>query len=60
LAQDSYRARHYNGFDVGAMLTVSLNLLQFAVMGSVFANHIYGIDNPKIGLLSVGEEKNQG
>ncbi len=48
-------------FDVGANVDCKpLNLLQFAVMGSVFANHIYGIDNPKIGLLSVGEEKTKG
>lgn len=48
-------------FDVGANVDCKpLNLLQFAVMGSVFANHIYGINNPKIGLLSVGEEKTKG
>lgn len=48
-------------FDVGANVDCKpLHLLQFAVMGSVFANHIYGINNPKIGLLSVGEEKTKG
>ncbi len=48
-------------FDVGANVDCRpLHLLQFAVMGSVFANHIYGIDNPKVGLLSVGEEKTKG
>jgi glycerol-3-phosphate acyltransferase PlsX len=48
-------------FDVGANVDCKpLNLLQFAVMGSVFANHIYGINDPKIGLLSVGEEKTKG
>lgn len=48
-------------FDVGANVDCKpLHLLQFAVMGSVFANHIYGIDNPKVGLLSVGEEKSKG
>jgi len=48
-------------FDVGANVDCKpLNLLQFAVMGSVFANHIYGINNPKVGLLSVGEEKTKG
>lgn len=47
--------------DVGANVDCKpLHLLQFAVMGSVFANHIYGIDNPKVGLLSVGEEKTKG
>ena len=48
-------------FDVGANVDCKpLNLLQFAVMGSVYANHIYGIENPKVGLLSVGEEKTKG
>jgi glycerol-3-phosphate acyltransferase PlsX len=48
-------------FDVGANVDCKpLNLLQFAVMGSVYANHIYGIENPKIGLLSVGEERSKG
>lgn len=48
-------------FDVGANVDCKpINLLQFAVMGSVFANHIYGIENPTIGLLSVGEEKSKG
>lgn len=48
-------------FDVGANVDCKpLQLVQFAVMGSVFANHIYGINNPKIGLLSVGEEKSKG
>jgi len=48
-------------FDVGANVDCKpINLLQFAVMGSVFANHIYGIDNPTVGLLSVGEEKSKG
>jgi glycerol-3-phosphate acyltransferase PlsX len=29
-------------------------------MGSVYANHIYDIENPTVGLLSVGEEKTKG
>jgi len=48
-------------FDVGANVdSKPLNLLQFAVMGSVYANHMYGIENPTVGLLSVGEEKTKG
>lgn len=48
-------------FDVGANVDCKpLNLLEFAVMGSVFAEHIYGINNPTVGLLSVGEEKSKG
>jgi phosphate acyltransferase len=48
-------------FDVGANVDCKpLNLLEFAVMGSVYANHIYKIENPTVGLLSVGEEKSKG
>lgn len=47
--------------DVGANVDCKpINLLQFAVMGSVFVNHIYGIENPTVGLLNVGEEKSKG
>jgi phosphate acyltransferase len=35
-------------------------LVQFAQMGSVFARHRFGIDDPKIGLLSIGEESSKG
>jgi glycerol-3-phosphate acyltransferase PlsX len=48
-------------FDVGANVDCKpVNLMEFAVMGSVFANHIYKIENPTVGLLSVGEEKSKG
>lgn len=48
-------------FDVGANVDCKpINLLEFAVMGSVYANHIYDIENPRVGLLSVGEEKSKG
>jgi len=48
-------------FDVGANVDCKpLHLLQFAVMGAVYANHIHNIENPTIGLLSVGEEKEKG
>lgn len=47
--------------DVGANVDCKpLNLLEFAIMGSVFSTHIYGIENPTIGLLNVGEEKSKG
>jgi glycerol-3-phosphate acyltransferase PlsX len=36
------------------------NLLQFAFMGSVYAEHLLGRDKPKVGLLSIGEEKSKG
>jgi len=36
------------------------NLLQFAIMGSIYAEKVRGIKNPKIGLLSNGEEAGKG
>ncbi|RME05575.1 MAG: phosphate acyltransferase PlsX, partial [Anaerolineae bacterium] len=36
------------------------HLLQFAVMGSIYAQSALGIDNPRIGLLSNGEEAGKG
>ncbi len=35
-------------------------LVQFAVMGAVFARRRYGIDDPSVALLSIGEEKSKG
>jgi glycerol-3-phosphate acyltransferase PlsX len=35
-------------------------LVQFAQMGSVYAKHRFGIENPKVGLLSIGEEPTKG
>jgi glycerol-3-phosphate acyltransferase PlsX len=37
-----------------------MHLLQFAVMGSVYANKVRGVQNPRIGLLSIGEEPGKG
>jgi glycerol-3-phosphate acyltransferase PlsX len=36
------------------------NLNQFAVLGSLFAEHILGIANPKVGLVNIGEEEGKG
>lgn len=36
------------------------NVLQFAVMGSVYANKVRGIANPRVGLISNGEETGKG
>jgi phosphate acyltransferase len=36
------------------------NLNQFAVLGSLFAEHILGIENPKVGLINIGEEEGKG
>jgi glycerol-3-phosphate acyltransferase PlsX len=35
-------------------------LVQFAQMGAVFARERYGIDEPRVGLLSIGEESSKG
>ena len=35
-------------------------LVQFAIMGQVYAQSLLGIENPKIGLLSNGEEEGKG
>jgi glycerol-3-phosphate acyltransferase PlsX len=35
-------------------------LVQFAQMGSVFARHRLGVDQPRVGLLSIGEEHSKG
>ena len=37
-----------------------VHLLQFAFMGSLFAERILGIRNPRVGLLSIGEEGGKG
>ena len=47
--------------DAGAVVDCSVqNLEQFAVMGSVYAQNALGIADPRVGLLSVGEEKSKG
>lgn len=47
--------------DVGANVdTKPSNLFEFAVMGSVYMQEIFGVNNPRIGLLSVGEEDSKG
>ncbi|MBR2633728.1 MAG: phosphate acyltransferase PlsX [Lentisphaeria bacterium] len=37
-----------------------LNLLQFAVMGSIYAEYLFKMQSPKVGLLSVGGEDSKG
>lgn len=36
------------------------NLLQFAIMGSIYAERVRGVKNPKVGLISNGEEEGKG
>ncbi len=35
-------------------------LLQFAIMGSIYASQVTGIEHPRVGLLSIGEEDIKG
>src|SRR6202048_4202142 len=36
------------------------NLVQFAIMGSVFSAHVLGYNNPSVALMSIGEEDSKG
>jgi glycerol-3-phosphate acyltransferase PlsX len=36
------------------------NLAQFARMGAIFADRVLGVANPRVALLSIGEEKGKG
>ena len=52
---------------VGVLLDVGANadckadvLYQFGILGSLFAQYVCGINNPKVGLLNLGEEKTKG
>ena len=51
----------------GIMLDVGANadckpdtLLQFGILGRLFAENILGISNPKVGLINIGEEEEKG
>ena len=51
----------------GVLLDAGLNadckpehLNQFAVLGSLYAEYIFNVTNPKIGLMNVGEEEGKG
>lgn len=55
------------GGGTGLLLDVGLNvdckpeqLNQFAIMGSVYAQLILGIDKPTVGLMNIGEEESKG
>ncbi|HEY6162188.1 MAG TPA: phosphate acyltransferase PlsX [Bacteroidia bacterium] len=52
---------------VGLILDVGINadckpdvLYQFGVLGSLYAEHVYKIKTPKVGLLNIGEEAEKG
>ncbi len=37
-----------------------IHLVQFGVMGSVYAEYLLGMQNPRIGLMNIGEEASKG
>lgn len=48
-------------FDAGSSVdSKPQHLYEYAVLGSIFAKEIYGIENPSVGILSVGEEETKG
>jgi glycerol-3-phosphate acyltransferase PlsX len=54
-------AGHAVLLDVGANVSCKpQHLMQFAVMGHLFSKKIIGIDSPRVGLMSVGEEESKG
>jgi len=47
--------------DVGSNADCKADVLyQFAILGSLYAQNVYGIEKPKIGLLNIGEEETKG
>ncbi|MGA2362006.1 MAG: phosphate acyltransferase PlsX [Candidatus Aminicenantales bacterium] len=47
--------------DVGANANCQPNnLVQFAIMGKIFMETIMALPNPRVGLMSIGEEKSKG
>ncbi len=47
--------------DVGANVdSKPRNILEFAIMGTIYLKAIFGLENPSVGLLSIGEEESKG
>jgi glycerol-3-phosphate acyltransferase PlsX len=36
------------------------HLVQFALMGACYSKHMFGVENPRVGILSIGEEPTKG
>jgi len=52
---------HAYMLDLGANISASaVQLCQFAMMGSIVARDVYGIREPRVGLLNVGDEEIKG
>lgn len=47
--------------DVGSNADCKADVLyQFAVLGALYAKNVYGIENPRVALLNIGEEETKG
>lgn len=47
--------------DVGSNADCKADVLyQFAVLGSLYAKNVYGVESPRIALLNIGEEESKG
>jgi len=47
--------------DVGANIACKpINLYQYAVMATIYSKQLFGITNPRVGLMSIGEEDAKG
>ncbi len=55
------RKGHTHMLDLGANSECSgLHLFQFAVMGTVVASDMHGIEHPRVGVLNIGQEEMKG
>jgi glycerol-3-phosphate acyltransferase PlsX len=47
--------------DVGANIACKpINLYQYGLMANIYSHHFLGIQNPRVGLMSIGEEEAKG
>lgn len=47
--------------DVGSNADCKVDVLyQFAVLGALYSKSVYGVENPKVALLNIGEEETKG
>jgi glycerol-3-phosphate acyltransferase PlsX len=53
--------RHFVLLDAGANIECKpIHLAHYAIMGSVFSQHVLGCSRPRVGILSIGTEENKG
>jgi glycerol-3-phosphate acyltransferase PlsX len=47
--------------DVGANIACKpINLYQYGVMSTIYSRHVLGVENPRVGLMSIGQEDAKG